>query len=109
MPYAFLSAAIVLEVIATLMLKQSDGWRAWQWGMASVAAYSLAGLCFALALRQLNLGLAYAIWSGAGIALICVASVILWQQSVDLAAAAGLVLIGTGIGLITLQSQVVLQ
>jgi len=63
----------------------------------------------AFVLKSMNVGLAYAIWSGVGIALVCVASVFIWQQKFDIYALTGVLLIVVGTGLITLKSNVVLQ
>lgn len=109
MPYIFLAAAILFEVAATLMLKESNGWVKWQWGMGSIFCYSLAGGLLAFCLKYMSVGIAYTIWAGAGIALVCIASVVLWNQRFDLPALAGIVTIAIGVGLITLKSSVVLQ
>lgn len=109
MAYAFLTVAIFFEVAATLMLKESQGWVKWQWGVGSILCYSIAGALLAFCLKYMSVGIAYAIWAGAGIALVCVASVILWDQRFDLAAVAGIVTIAVGVALITLKSSVVLQ
>lgn len=108
-PYWFLAGAIVTEVSATLMLKASDGWVKWWWGMGAVTFYTLAGILLAFALKQMSVGLAYSIWSGVGIALVCVASVLLFQQRFDAPALAGIALIVAGVLLITLKSSVTLQ
>lgn len=107
--YALLGLAIVVEVVATLLLKSSAGWAKWQFGMASVFCYAIAGLLLGLVLKNMSVGLAYAVWSGAGIALVCVASVVIWGQRFDAAALAGIALIAGGVLLIGLKSTVVLQ
>jgi len=109
MPYIFLATAIAFEVAATLMLKQSEGWMKWQWGMGSIICYSVAGALLGMCLKHMSVGIAYAVWAGAGIALVCLASVVLWNQRFDLAAVAGIACIAAGVALITLKSSVVLQ
>ncbi|EKO3567036.1 DMT family transporter [Vibrio metschnikovii] len=107
--YIFLILAILTEVTATLLLKASNGWEKWWFGMGAIFFYSIAGMTFAFVLKSMSVGLAYAIWSGAGIALVCVASVLIWQQKFDIYALAGVMLIALGTGLITLKSSVALQ
>ncbi len=109
MTYLFLVLAIITEVIATLLLKYSNGWEKWWFGMGAVFFYSIAGFILAFVLKTMSVGLAYAIWSGVGIALVCVASVYLWQQKFDVYALSGVLLIMLGTGLITLKSNVVMQ
>lgn len=109
MTYLFLVLAIITEVIATLLLKSSNGWEKWWFGMGAVFFYSIAGFILAFVLKTMSVGLAYAIWSGVGIALVCVASVYLWQQKFDVYALSGVLLIMLGTGLITLKSNVVIQ
>jgi small multidrug resistance pump len=109
MHYAFLTVAIVSEVIATLVLKPSDGLTKWWWAIVSVFFYSIAGLMLSLVLKYMAVGLVYAIWAGVGIALVCFASVLLWGQRFDTAALGGIALIVGGVLLITLKSGVTLQ
>ncbi|MFC3116191.1 DMT family transporter [Cellvibrio fontiphilus] len=109
MIYVFLTLAILTEVTATLLLKASNGWEKWWFGMGAIFFYSIAGMILAFVLKSMNVGLAYAIWSGVGIALVCIASVFIWQQKFDIYALTGVLLIVVGTGLITLKSNVVLQ
>ena len=109
MPYVFLLLAISAEVTATLLLKGSNGWEKWWLGIASIFFYSLAGLFLGLVLKHMSVGLAYSIWSGVGIALVCIASVLIWQQRFDFYALSGILLIVAGTLLITAKSNVVMQ
>lgn len=109
MIYVFLTLAILTEVTATLLLKASNGWEKWWFGMGAIFFYSIAGMILAFVLKSMSVGLAYAIWSGVGIALVCIASVFIWQQKFDIYALTGVLLIVVGTGLITLKSNVVLQ
>ena len=109
MHYAFLTVAIISEVIATLLLKFSDGLTRWWWAIISVFFYAIAGLLLSLVLKYMAVGLVYAIWAGIGIALVCIASVLLWGQRFDAAALGGIALIVVGVLLITVKSGVTLQ
>ena len=109
MLYALLSLAIITEVTATLLLKASHGWEKWHLGVGAIFFYAVAGLALSFVLKSMSVGLAYAIWSGVGIALICIASVVFWQQAFDTYALLGIVLIIVGTCLITLKSGVVIQ
>lgn len=109
MSYLFLTLAIISEVSATLLLKASNGWEKYWFGMGSIFLYSVAGLFLGLVLKEMSVGITYTIWSGLGIALVCAASVFIWQQKFDFYALAGIALIFLGSLLITVKSAVVIQ
>ncbi|MBC6443055.1 MAG: multidrug efflux SMR transporter [Rhodobacteraceae bacterium] len=67
MAWIYLLGAIVLEVAGTYLLKLSDGFVRWQWGVASFACYSLCFFALAPAMKVLPVGVVYAIWAGVGI------------------------------------------
>lgn len=65
--WLFLAAAIALEVTGTFLLKLSNGFEKWQWGMLSILCYSACFWVLAPAMRVLPVGVVYAIWAGIGI------------------------------------------
>ncbi|MEM9754597.1 MAG: multidrug efflux SMR transporter [Pseudomonadota bacterium] len=67
MAWWFLSLAIVLEITGTFLLKLSDGFEKWHWGVLSILCYALCFWALAPALKVLPVGLAYAIWAGVGV------------------------------------------
>jgi small multidrug resistance pump len=109
MHYAALALAIAFEVAATLLLKASDGLSQWRYAAGSIGCYAAAGLLLSVVLQHMSVGIAYSVWAGAGIALICLASALLWGQRLDAPALLGIALIVSGVALITLKSAVVLQ
>ena len=109
MHYPFLVVAIFSEVLATMLLKLSDGLTKWWWAVASVFFYAIAGLLLSFVLKYMAVGLVYAIWAGVGITLVCIASVIFLGQRFDAAALGGIALIVAGVLLITLKSGVTFQ
>ena len=66
-PFAWLGLAIVLEVLANLLLKYSDGFRRKGLGFASILSVLAAFPALAQAVQDIELSLAYAIWGGFGI------------------------------------------
>lgn len=97
MPWLILSLAIVAEVIATSALKASNEFtRLWP-SVIVVLGYGLAFYCLAITLRTLPIGVVYAIWSGAGIALIALIGWLVFGQSLDGPAIAGMGLIVAGV------------
>ncbi len=68
--YLYLTVSIVAEVIATTMLKASDGFYASiAGGAAAVIGYGFAFYFMSLTLRSVPTGVVYAIWSGRGLCL----------------------------------------
>jgi small multidrug resistance pump len=56
-------------------------------------------------LRHIPIGIAYAVWSGAGTALIALIGVVAYQQKLDLAAVFGIGLIVAGVLVLNLFSR----
>ncbi|HUB92066.1 MAG TPA: multidrug efflux SMR transporter [Dyella sp.] len=103
--WAYLGVAIVAEVIATSALKASSGFTQLVPSIVVIAGYGTAFYCLSLALRSVPLGVAYAIWSGAGTALIALIGVVLYKQKLDLAGIAGIGLIVAGVLVLNLFSR----
>lgn len=96
MQWVFLGLAIVCEVFGSSMLKLSDGFSK-IWPTAGVAAGFACSFYFlSLALKTIPLGTAYAIWSGVGLVLISLISIVFFGQKTDLAGlfSIGLILLG---------------
>ena len=71
-PGVLLSLAIVSEVCATLALRASEGFSRPLPSAVVVVGYALSFWLLALVLRDLPLGFVYAVWAGAGTALIAI-------------------------------------
>jgi multidrug transporter EmrE-like cation transporter len=78
--WTYLGIAIVFEIIATTMLKLSDGLRSWPWAAGSIAVYAVCFLALAMALESIPIGIAYAIWSGIGIIAMAIIGIVLLNQ-----------------------------
>jgi len=78
--WIYLLVAIGFEVVGTSLLKMSDGFEKTGWGVAAIAAYTVSFWFFAPALKEIPVGVAYAIWSGAGILAIAVIGVFFFDQ-----------------------------
>ena len=101
----YLMLAIISEVIATTMLKASDGFSRLYPSIVVVIGYCLSFWALSQVVRVMPLGIAYAIWSGLGIVLVSVAAVFLYQQKLDLPAIVGMALIIAGVLVINLVSK----
>ncbi|WP_432257720.1 DMT family transporter [Cupriavidus sp. TMH.W2] len=103
--YLLLALAIVAEVIATSSLKASQGFTRLVPSVLVVAGYVAAFYLLMLVMRTVPVGIAYAIWSGAGIVLVSLIAVVLYRQVPDLAACVGIGLIIGGVAVIQLFSK----
>jgi len=95
--HLYLAFAIGSEVVGTLALKSSRGFTALVPSIVVAVSYVFAFIMLSLALRTLNVGTAYAIWSGVGTALVAVAGVVLFDERLSLTAIAGIALIVIGV------------
>lgn len=103
-PWVFLSLAIVCEVIATSSLKASAGFTRFWPSVIVAAGYMFAFYFLSLTLKTVPVGVAYAIWSGAGVALISLIAWVFLGQRLDLQAMIGIALIVAGVVVLNLSS-----
>ncbi len=94
--FLLLFLAILAEVVATSALKASDGFTRLIPSFLVVVGYGAAFTCLSLTLKTLPLGVAYAIWSGVGTALVAVIGWLYYKQQLDLPAILGITLIISG-------------
>ncbi len=99
---AFLTLAIVLEIIANILLKKSDGFRRKKIGILSLLAVLGAFSALAQAVKGIDLSVAYALWGGFGIAATVAAGWILFGQRLNKKGWIGLALLLGGMVLIKL-------
>lgn len=105
MHWLYLAIAIVSEVIATSALKAAGGFTRLVPSLLVVAGYASAFFFLSLTLRAIPLGVAYAVWSGVGVALVSLAGWILYKQSLDAGALVGIGLIVAGVVVLKLFSK----
>ena len=100
-----LSIAILAEVVATSSLPATQGFTRWLPSAVVVVGYGLAFYFLAQCLKAIPVGVAYAVWSGAGIVLITCIGWLVYRQSLDAAAFAGIGLILAGVIVLRLFSK----
>jgi small multidrug resistance pump len=96
-PFLLLAFAILSEVGATLALRVSDGFTRPIPVALVVVGYGLSFWLLALALKHIPVSLTYAIWSGVGTAIIAVAGVTSFGETMNVMKFASLVLIVAGV------------
>ena len=95
--FLLLSLAILSEVGATLALRVSDGFSRPIPSLLVVAGYGVSFWLLALALKEIPVSLTYAIWSGVGTALIAVAGVVAFGETMNAMKLASLMVIVLGV------------
>ena len=107
MAYLYLAVAIIAEVIATSALKASEEFTKLVPSALVIIGYGVAFYCLTLVLRNIPVGIAYAIWAGLGIVLIAIVGAVLFRQIPDIPAVLGMTLILSGVVVINVFSKTV--
>lgn len=97
MSYLYLVIAIMAEVAGTTALKSSEGFTKLLPSIVVLVGYGAAFYFLSLVLKNIPVGVAYAIWSGAGIVLISVVGLVMYGQKLDAPAIIGMAFIIFGI------------
>lgn len=105
MGYVYLAVAILAEVVATSALKSTAGFTRLMPSLLVVAGYVVSFYCLSLTLREISVGVSYAIWSGVGIVLVTGYAWIVHGEAMDLPALAGMGLIIAGVAVLNLLSK----
>ncbi len=103
--WIYLTVAIFSEVIATSALKATEGFSRLGPSLIVVAGYAAAFFFLSLTLRTIPVGIAYAVWAGAGVALIALIGWLFLGQNLDTPAIIGLALIVAGVVVINVFSR----
>jgi small multidrug resistance pump len=93
----YLAAAIVLEICGTTSLKLSEGFTRPAPTGAVVVCYVASFALLSLALRRIDLSIAYAVWSGVGTAIVAVIGIVWFGETAGAWKLASLALIILGV------------
>lgn len=97
MHWWWLTAAVIFEVIGTVALREVHGLSRPIPLMLVVAGYGIAFYCLSHILKIIPVGITYAIWSGAGSALVVLVSWLWLKQKLDPGAVTGIAMIVGGV------------
>lgn len=95
--WVILGMAIVAETVATSAMKSSEGFTRLVPSIIVVIGYGIAFYFLSMTLKEIPVGIAYAIWSGVGIVLISLVGWIMFGQKLDAPALIGMALIISGV------------
>lgn len=102
--WVYLGLAIFSEVIATASLKSTEGFTRLVPSIVVLVGYSAAFYFLSLTLDTIPIGVAYAVWSGVGVATITLVSFVVYDQKIDAAGLLGIALIVAGVVVLRLFS-----
>jgi len=92
-----LGGAIFFELIATSSLKASEGFTRLLPAVMTVLGYGIAFYLLSLTLKRMEVGVVYAIWSGAGTALMALIGYFLFAEALPPLKLASIALIVIGV------------
>ncbi len=104
-PMLALAFAIIAEVIATSTMPKTQQFSQLIPSVVVVIGYSIAFILFSIVVKTVPVGIAYAIWSGAGIVIVAGISWFVYQQKLDFWAIVGISFIITGTLIVNLLSK----
>jgi small multidrug resistance pump len=82
MYWVLLYIAIFFEVAATTLTKLSDGFKNFTISFFMILFYAISLIAFNYALNKIDVGLAYAIWSGIGTIAITIVGVAMFKEPI---------------------------
>lgn len=89
--------AAALDIVANLLLARSDGFKKRLWGFAALGMVGLAFTALTVAVKGLDLAVAYAMWGGFGILGTSIGGWLLFGQRLRPCAWLGIALLVAGI------------
>ena len=93
-----LAGAIIVEVVATLALRASDGFRKRIWIVPVVAGYTASFYLLWVSLSLgMPVGIAYGVWTACGVALVAIVARFLFSEPLTWVMACGIGLIVAGV------------
>ncbi|MFF2276752.1 DMT family transporter [Agromyces sp. NPDC058126] len=97
MAWLYLAFAIAFEVAATSFIGKTEGFTKLWWTIGVLGLYGVSFAMLAQAVRELEIGMVYAIWSGVGTAAIVAIGVLFLGESLTMPKLFGIGLIVAGV------------
>ena len=107
MSYLYLALAIAAEVAGTSLLKATEEFTKLVPTTFLIIFYAMSFWLMTLALRDLPLGVVYAVWSGLGICLVAIVGALVYKEMPDLGSIIGMALIISGVVVMHLFSKTI--
>lgn len=105
MKYVYLALAIILEVTGSSFMNKSEGFTKLTPSLITIVAFVACFFFLSQTLKEMPLGIVYAIWAGAGLVLTALVSVFIFNQKLDTPAIIGIAFILVGVVIMNLFSK----
>ncbi|QLY27097.1 multidrug efflux SMR transporter [Bdellovibrio sp. KM01] len=105
MPYAYLAAAIVFEILGTIGMKYADGFTRLIPSVLMVLCFAISFFCITFALKTLPVSLVYAIWAGVGTAIMAVVGLVMFNEPLPIQKVVATSLIILGVVMLNFSGQ----
>jgi small multidrug resistance pump len=83
MHWIYLILAIILELIGTTLMKISFGFTKLVPTLGTFCAYILCFTLLSHSLKKIEVGIAYAVWSGVGILILSIIGIVFFKESMS--------------------------
>ena len=93
----YLFVAIPFGVLGTISMKLSHGLQKWKPTICVAIFYFISFVAMTLALKNLEVSVVYAIWSGLGTVIVTLVGVFLFKESISVSKIVSLLLIVVGV------------
>lgn len=100
--WLLIAVSVIAEVVGTVALKHSDGFSKLFPSGAAAACYALAIWLMAVAMRQLEMGITYAVWAASGTAATALVGIAFYGEQMGYIKALGLVCVVAGVVMLNL-------
>ena len=104
--YIFLIIAILLEVLGTSFLKETNGFTRLYPSLFCIAAFCACLYLMSHTMQFIPVGVTYATWSGLGIVAVSAIAVIKYKQIPNIPTTIGLILIVAGVIIVNLMNDI---
>ena len=96
----FLTAAVLLDILSNVLLKNSAGFKHKLWGCSAIMCILAAFFFLAQAVKTMDISIAYALWGAVGILLTSFIDVVFYHVKLRLSALLGILCMITGVILV---------
>ena len=90
-------AAVVFELIGNFVISYTEGFTVLAPSIICLIIYGISAALFGFSLKEINLGIAYAVWSGVGIVFLAIVLVFWFKLPLTVPDIIGLVMITAGV------------
>ena len=104
MAWIVLGISVISEVAGTIALRQSAGFTRIGPALLAGLFYIAAVWLMAIALRQLEMGVTYAVWAASGTAITALVGIAVFQEQASLQKLAGIAIILVGVLVLSIES-----